>query len=204
MFSSKERFYKFSTATPAAKLILQSCFRRIHSWRVPPNWSPVDWFDEVAAIETAAACQAESDYVATEGIQLAPFLYNQVMSRVLTRYRQEWKYALRFVSESAWASIIGNGSDETDTGYGLSHRTGFNLPLAPDAISGQSTESLREALASLMKPRQWLITQLFWYGYTEAEIANRLGISQRAVSKRKQVILRLLREKLSTSKNQHK
>jgi hypothetical protein len=41
---------------------MQSGFKRIRSWRVPPNWSWGDWFEELAAVGTAAAWQAVCDF----------------------------------------------------------------------------------------------------------------------------------------------
>jgi hypothetical protein len=41
---------------------MQFGFKRIRSWRVPPNWSRGDWFEELAAVGTAAAWQAVCEF----------------------------------------------------------------------------------------------------------------------------------------------
>jgi DNA-directed RNA polymerase specialized sigma subunit len=41
----------------------------------------------------------------------------------------------------------------------------------------------------LPAPDLWLLERLFWDEYTEAGIAQELGLSQRRVSKRKQAVL---------------
>src|SRR5205809_4895153 len=88
---------------------LRQAFRRILSWRIPPNWSAHDWFDEVKAITAAARWKAELDYDFERGVPLSAFLYQRVLTCAWTRYRQEWAYALRFVQED------GTGGDEAAT-----------------------------------------------------------------------------------------
>ena len=50
------------------------------------------------------------------------------------------------------------------------------------------------ALSQLSERERFVIEQLFWDGWTEAEIAQELGISQQMVSKIKGKTLRKLRE----------
>src|SRR5712691_8467433 len=73
---------------------LDACCRRIGSWRVPPNWSAAQWSEEVVAVAQLAACEAESDFNSSHGVTFGSFVYYRVMARALTRYRQEWVYAL--------------------------------------------------------------------------------------------------------------
>ena len=68
--------------------------KRIRLWRVPPNWSWGDWFEELAAVATAAAWQAICDFDPERGVPLAGFGYCRMMSCCLARYRKEWRYAL--------------------------------------------------------------------------------------------------------------
>src|SRR5205809_8003929 len=70
---------------------VQSGFKRIRSWRVPPNWSRSDWFEELAAVGTAAAWQALCDFDPDRGVPLAGFGYSRIMSRCLALYRKEWR-----------------------------------------------------------------------------------------------------------------
>ena len=66
----------------------------------------------------------------------------------------------------------------------------------PDATT---FEALHQGLAQLAGPDRWLIERLFWDGNTEAEVAEELGISQPAISKRKCAIIRKLRSRLDPS-----
>src|SRR5213080_2181247 len=80
---------------------MQSGFKRIRSWRVPPNWSRCDWFDELAAVGTAAAWQAVCDFDPARGVPLAGFGYCRMITRCLSRYRKEWRYALHLVANDS-------------------------------------------------------------------------------------------------------
>src|SRR5438876_10244148 len=73
---------------------VESGLKRIRSWRVPPNWSRGDWFEELAAVGTAAAWQAVCDFDPDRGVPLAGFGYCRIVNRCLVRYRKEWSYAL--------------------------------------------------------------------------------------------------------------
>src|SRR5438094_3066407 len=87
---------------------MQSGFKRIRSWRVPPNWSRDDWLEELAAVATAAAWQALCDFDPDRGVPLAGFGYCRMISRCLARYRKEWRYALHLVASDS-------GEKETTT-----------------------------------------------------------------------------------------
>src|SRR5438132_10222268 len=73
---------------------VRSGLKRIRAWRVPPNWSRSDWFEELAAVATAAAWQAVYEFDPDRGVPLAGFGYCRIMSCCLARYRKEWTYAL--------------------------------------------------------------------------------------------------------------
>ena len=141
---------------------LQRAFRRILSWRIPPNWSAHDWSDEVKAITDAASCQAQLDYDPQRGVPISAFSYQRALACVWTRYRQEWAYALRFIETN------GNGGDEA----GTLHGSALEAPSPND--------SLRCALLELPSADQWLIRQLFWNKTTEDKLATNLKISQQA------------------------
>ena len=158
---------------------LRRAFRRIFSWRIPPNWSAHDWFDEVKGITAAACCQAELDYDFEHGVPLSAFLYQRALTCVWTRYRQEWAYALHFMQE-----------DGTECYYDVTTpRTSPPEVCPPD-------DSLRCALLELSFTDQWLVRQLFWNGMSEDKVARNLKITQQAVSKRKRKIIRKLRHVL--------
>ena len=157
---------------------LRRAFRRVLSWRTPPNWSPHDWFDEVKAIAAAACCQAQLDYDLTRGVPLNAFLYQRALTCAWTRYRQEWAYGIRFIQED------GNGCDEA-----VAHRAKLTEVCPRD-------DSLRCALLELPFADQWLVRELFWNGMSEDKVARNLKITQQAVSKRKSKIIRKLRRLL--------
>ena len=68
---------------------VQFGFKRIRSWRVPPNWSNCDWFEELTAVGMAAAWQAVCEFDPEREVPLAGFAYCRMMTRCLARYRKE-------------------------------------------------------------------------------------------------------------------
>jgi hypothetical protein len=155
--------------------IWDGCLRRIRGWRVPPHWSASDWFEEMQAQGAAAALQAIRDYDAARGVALGTFVRWRIMSGALTRYRQEWAYALHC-----------GGAEPCDS----------FAEAAPPSAAIQ--ESVCRDLARLPGPDRWLIERLFWDGCTEAAVASALGVSQPAVSKRKRAILDELRLRIGS------
>jgi DNA-directed RNA polymerase specialized sigma24 family protein len=151
--------------------VLESTFKRIRRWRVPPRWSVRDWYEELKALSLAAAWCALGDFDPTYGVPLAVFLRERILARALTRYRQEWTYSVRCTED------IEN--------EGISCGPFCHLP---------AHESFVEALARLTATDRWLLEQIFWQGKSQAELSKHLGISQQAVSKRKKSALRALRQ----------
>jgi len=170
-------------------VVLERCFGRICSWRTPPNWSNREWFEEIKAHAIAASCRAISEYDVARGVPLEAFVYQRVIARVLTRLRQEWSYALRFVSD--------NDSEKDEDIDSASRHRSDAVDLAQS--DGLIYDELKQAIASLSESNRWLITQLFWNGQTEVDIAHALGIGRRAVNKRKHAILQSLHEVLVRS-----
>jgi DNA-directed RNA polymerase specialized sigma24 family protein len=171
--------------------VLERCFSRICSWRTPPNWSNREWFEEIKAHAIAASCRAMSEYDAGRGVPLEAFVYQRVIARVLTRHRQEWSYALRFVSH--------NASEKDDIDSSSSRDRSDAVDLAQSENQGAIYDELKHAIASLSESNRWLTTQLFWNEQTEVDIAHALGICRRAVNKRKHTILQSLHEVLVRS-----
>src|SRR5437870_5354496 len=138
---------------------VQSGFKRIRSWRVPPNWSRGDWLEELAAVGTAAAWQAVCDFNPERGVPLAGFGYCRMMTRCLSRYRKEWRYALHLV-----ASNPGEEENTTlkDPGLAASSATKANGTY-------RSNDDLRGAVGALPTEQRGLIEQLFWEERTETE-----------------------------------
>jgi hypothetical protein len=155
------------------------CMRRIRGWRTPANWTFLQWREEIECHALAAARVAQAAYDPGRGVPFGAFVYRRVMARVLTRYRQEWRY---------------------------SGHCGRELGMEPETCAecaGPSTPEhcdLDEAMASLNAGQRWLLEQIFWREHTESSVAAVLGLSQRAVSKRKQKVLGVLRRCLGDRK----
>lgn len=152
-----------------------------HLRRTPPNWSTSDWREEIKAHCAAASWQAMSEYDSSRGVPLKVFVHQRVLADVYTRYRQECRYARRY---------------------------GYEFPLKEKPFEGEGSfypaefvELLFETLAQLSETDGWLLKQLYWEGLTEAEVAHAVGISQPAVNRRKQLILRELRRFMSEKKS---
>ena len=158
---------------PTSLPILDSSLRRIFRWRVPPNWSISDWRNEMRAEAACAAWQAVCDYDASLGVPFDAFAYQRVLTSTLTRYRQEWAYALRLAEE--------HKPEASDS------------RMLDAAVPAVFADWPRPALARLTKSDLWLVEQLFLRGRTEATIATETGITQQAVNKRKSMILLRLR-----------
>ncbi|MBV9851887.1 MAG: sigma-70 family RNA polymerase sigma factor [Armatimonadetes bacterium] len=156
---------------------VRGCWKRIFLWRVPPNWSGPQWREEIKAQVSAAAWQASREYDPAYGVPLEAFVRQRALAAALTRHRQEWRYARRCVLE-----------DEADE----------SIPASPVSFP-EDRAVLQDALSHLSSPDQCLIQQLFWDGWTEAEVARSLGVSQQAVSKRKQATLHALQKWLNAS-----
>lgn len=164
---------------------LHRAVHKVLLWRIPPNWSAHDWFDEVNAIVAAARCQAELDYDPQRRVPLSAFLYQRALTCAWTRYRQEWGYALHFIQ-----------NDGNKDGEAAAPDTSVFEGSPPNA-------SLQCALLELPLADQRLIRQLFWNKTPEHKVATNLKISQQAVSKRKRKIIcklrRALRDNRATS-----
>jgi RNA polymerase sigma factor (sigma-70 family) len=156
--------------------VWSACTSRTHAWRVPPRWSLSDWFEEIDAESIAAACHAIRIFDPHRGPTLSTFVYHQILASALGRYRQEWTYALRY-GVAAMEEPGVTGAEERFT-------------------VEQEEEQLKQSLTSLPEADRHLLEHLFWEGRTETEIADGLGISQQAVSKRKRKILTALRRSL--------
>src|SRR5262249_51174087 len=163
-----------SSTSPVSSTLLNSCLSQLSAWHVPPHWSKRDWFEEMRAQSASAAWHALVDYDASRHVPIPAFIHRRMIASALTRYRQEWSYAFHCACQADEQERQRAGTTE-------------DSPLPPAV-----RESLRYALAQLSKPERWLIGQLFWEGYTEAEIAQSLGISHQAVSKRKRAVLQVI------------
>lgn len=165
---------------------MQSGLKRIRSWRVPPNWSGSDWFEELTAVGTAAAWQAVCEFDPERGIPLAGFGYCRMMTRCLSRYRKEWRYALHI-----------DASDSREEKSTTFERPELNASFSAKLNETHpSNDDLRGAIGALSAEQRRLIEQLFWENRTETEVADAMGINQSTINRRKQAILNGLHMKL--------
>jgi len=165
---------------------VQPGFKRIRFWRVPPNWSPGDWFEELTAVGTAAAWQAVCDFDPKRGVPLAGFGFCRMMTRCLSRYRKEWKYALHLVASDS--------CEQETTAFKQSELTASSAAKVDG--THRSNDDLCDAIGALPAEQRRLIEQLFWEERTETELADALGTNQSTINRRKQTILNGLRMKL--------
>jgi DNA-directed RNA polymerase specialized sigma24 family protein len=177
--------------------VIKRCFRRISSWRVPLNWGTSDWFAEMRATIQGAAWQALWNYDSARGVPISAFVYQRVMARALTRYRQEWAYALRCICQPApERGALEPSKDGANGVFGVSV-----TPLDGAWNDKETCEAVLRALERLSTLDQWVIEQLFWRERTESQLGLDLGVSHQAVSKRKLAILRRLRLSLEDSRD---
>jgi DNA-directed RNA polymerase specialized sigma24 family protein len=145
---------------------------------VPPNWTSTEWKEEIRAESFCAFWRACHDFEPSRHVPFDAFAWQRVLAAALTRYRQEWTFALHCEG----GDLVGDG-----------------LHGGPNPFDdSECLHVIREALAHLSSSQTTLINALFWDGDTEAAIANRLAMTQQAVSKRKRAALRDLRKLLTT------
>lgn len=153
--------------------LVRSCVKRAAHWRVPPNWTLNEWTRELSAHAAAAAHEARCEYDSARGLDSAAFVVSRVMAGLLTRYRQEWRFALRSVDLSlASSTASANGNRLLAAG-------------------------LKAAVARLPGWDRWLLGQVFWKDRRQSELASELGVSQPAISKKYRRIIDDLRCHLS-------
>lgn len=181
IFGRSPEISKYSNPAIIEKDVLTGLKRAsayIRSWRTPPNWSFVDWRDEIQATAFCAAWQATKDFDPVHKVPLAEFVNCRVKSCALTRYRQEWRFALKMISTDA---------QEIEK---------FVNSSVNRAASPVIFELLHHALGKISGMERWLLRQIFWQQRTETNIAAELHVSQPAVNKRKRAALLRLRENL--------
>src|SRR5882724_726131 len=88
----------FSESGPIGSILLK-CLARLKSWKPPRNWSSSGWFEELQQLACIAAWEAIMDFEVCDTASPEAFVYLRIMERVLTCYRREWRYGLRFISD---------------------------------------------------------------------------------------------------------
>ena len=122
-----------------------------------------------------ALWQARCDFDTTRLVPFDAFSRQRVLAAALTRYRQEWTFAIH-----CQLGDDGVGDEPANRGGSL-----------------QDEQLAREMLARVSPAENRLMKALFWDGETEATLAVDLSVTQQAVSKRKRTVLRQLRKLLA-------
>lgn len=157
----------------------------IGTWPAPPNWDAADWRMELQAIAIATALDAAGSFDSARGVPLSGYVSQRVKARTLTRYRQEWRYALK--------------TKITEPGH-MEELAGSTTGIWP---SRGVLDSVQWALNRLEEPERWLLQQIFWHQRTEAIIAAELQVTQPAINKRKHQALARLRLALGEEDRAH-
>jgi len=159
--------------------------QRAKLWRLPPNWNERQWNDELRSIAWSSAWEAYHTFDPERNIPLQVFVFLRVKKALWDFYRREWEYACHHISPPQT-----EGDEESE-----------NWEFALLSLQREGKEWQRMvihlALSQLSERERFVIEQLFWDGWTEAEIVQELGISQQMVSKIKGKALRKLREMLN-------
>lgn len=156
------------------------CWSRIRTWKVPPRWSPGEWWDEARAQGAMAACEARRSFEPGRLVPLEAFVYRRVVASVWTRYRQEWSFGRRCRPDAV-----------------LSDRPAA-LPDRPDP---ELIDRLAVLLGQLGEVDRRLVRHLFWDGRSEIDVARELGVTRQAVNLRKQRILQRLRSEFLSDRD---
>lgn len=165
---------------PEAVLVrqgMEAALRRACSWRVPTQWTRADWKDELRSVALVAAWQAQLVFAPEPGRMLKLFVLGRVLARLLTRYRQEWRTALREVHPDPDESF----TVLSDEGHAVRRECRL--------------QALEHALHLLPSDERWLLDELFRSERSQEDIGHELGISQPAVHKRKRLALAHLRQR---------
>jgi len=158
--------------------IWSPCERRLRAWRVPPRWSARDWIEEMRSEAVAVALVALADFRPERNVPLVVYLRMRIMGQVLSCYRKEWSYALRQAPDRP------------------AHEP---WEVAEPDREVLMREELTRALGVLRDDDRWLLDRLYRRDETEGEVARALGLSQQAVNKRKQSILKTLRHQMGAA-----
>ncbi|MDW8028187.1 MAG: sigma-70 family RNA polymerase sigma factor [Armatimonadota bacterium] len=167
------------------KGIVSLAIQRTKHWLLPPNWEEHQWFEELDAVAWEAAWEAICTFEPNKNVPLQVFVFLQVKKALKDFYRREWAYACHCVSPHQTEDEEGSENWE------------FALLSQEQEEKAFRETLLRWALSQLSQKERLVIERLYWDGWTEAEIAQGLGISQQAVSKIKGQALKKLKELLS-------
>ena len=171
---------------------LKYCIDYLRSWPAPPNWSDSGWRAEAMQSVLAAAYQAAGDFDPERGTAFVTFLRSRIISRSLTKYRKEWNYGRRLQPEIC-EDLEGDGEERAQPS-----RPAPLTRAVSELEQDSRSAALGEALACLPEAHRKVVRQVFWEELTQQEIAVQNGVSQRAISKKQQAALKLLRKHFKT------
>lgn len=112
----------------------------------------------------------------------------EVYQTMFNSYRK----SLRLMKQHDENMIVSLDSDQF--GNGLYSILSANIDIEKDVNDHFIAENIQRAISNLDEIDKKIIVGLFYENKTETTIGNELGISQQAVQKRKQKILKKLRE----------
>jgi RNA polymerase sigma factor (sigma-70 family) len=176
--------------SPKVQKAVQVALHQARQWRCPIHWDGKEWQKELDAIAQAAAFEACFYFDEQRGITLEIFVFWQVLTALRDFHRREWAY---FAFHCGHLTKV---SDEGEAGEGDE---------SAEVCKEVATEGLEQewrrclifwALERLSERERQVLERLYWDGYTEAEVAKELGISQQAVSKIKRKAIQKLRKLL--------
>lgn len=166
---------------------LRPALQRARTWAAPPNWMFASWQEELCQTAYSAALTAEREYDQARGVTFELFIHYRALAKLLAFYRAEWLFATK-CAETA------RTPDCNEDPPGSANR--ISSDLSPDEYLTQ--REIHNLLCTLSADQRTLIWSLFWERRTESELASKLRISQRAVSKRKHGVLRSLRAQFTS------
>jgi RNA polymerase sigma factor (sigma-70 family) len=176
--------------SPKVQKAVQVALHQARQWRCPLHWDGNEWQKELDAIAQAAAFEACFYFDEQRGMTLETFVFWQVLTALRDFHRREWAYF------AFHCGHLTKASDEGEVGEGNE---------SAEVCEEVATEGLEQewrrylifwALERLSERERQVLERLYWDGYTEAEVAKELGISQQAVSKIKRKAIQKLRELL--------
>lgn len=130
----------------------------------------------------AAGYEASCQFDPSRGAPASTFFQARIMGRILTRYRQEWSFAMRV---ARWIMEREQLSMSRDV---ASARSNY--------LRHEPEDRLIDAVNQLGEIDRWLVVQIFWCNRHQTELARELGVSQPAISKRYRNVIRELRGRL--------
>jgi RNA polymerase sigma factor (sigma-70 family) len=169
-----------------AENAVRNAVRLSEGWRLPPNFSRTEWEEEAYGCAAQAIVEAEERFDPHYGIPIDTYLICAAMAALRTLRKNHWRRWRRMSMrpDAAAASLAGT------------LRIGHAAVACEPSSARKERIALREALADLPAVDRRLLLDYFEGGWTQRELALRLGISQPAVNKRLTRILKRLRRML--------